>query len=136
MNVDVTPKDVFLDSLARCRQRPAFLAAFYRRFMASSDEVRQAFEDTDFRHQHRMLARSLELTAAATAGDASGLRELTDRATTHDRHHLNVRPELYDLWLDAMIETARETDPFWDDEVEQAWRIVIGYAVRHMQKYY
>lgn len=131
----VGPKDVFLDSLARC-DRHDLLERFYERFLASSPEVRQRFRNTDLTRQRRMLRRSLELMASATSGDPAGLRELSERAETHSRARLNIRPELYELWLDALIETARQSDPEWSPAIEQAWRSILGLAVRHMTRRY
>lgn len=44
-----------------------------------------------------MLLRSLKLVAGATAGEPKSLREIRQRAETHDRYHLNIEPEHYDL---------------------------------------
>ena len=79
-----------------------------------------------------MLRRSLELTAGATAGTPEALREINERATTHDRHHLNIEPALYDVWLETMIETARDFDDQWDETIEAAWRRILGYVIQHM----
>ena len=65
-----------------------------------------------------MLLRSLQLCAEATAGDPDGLAELTARAETHSRANLDIKPELYGLWLDAVVETVRECDPEWTTEIE------------------
>ena len=35
---------------------------------------------------------------------------------------LNIRPDLYDLWLDSVCETVKRMDPEWTPQVEQAWR--------------
>ncbi|REK22189.1 MAG: globin [Planctomycetota bacterium] len=129
-------REIFTASLARCVTSDAFVATFYRRFLASSDEVRAKFQHTDFAVQHRMLLRSLELIAAATAGDVEGLAELNARAESHDRHHLNIKRPLYELWLDALLETAREFDPEWDDSIEVAWRSVLGHAIDYMVRRY
>ena len=101
-----SPKDCFLESVNRCAGCAGFLPAFYHRFLSSSHEVREKFQDTDFEQQNRMLLRSLRLSAGATAGRPESLRELRDRAETHDRHHLNIEPRLYDLWLKSIIDTA------------------------------
>jgi hypothetical protein len=44
-----------------------------------------------------MLRRSLKLSAGATEGESAALAELKERAETHDRNHLDIKPELYDL---------------------------------------
>lgn len=132
---DLGPKDLFLGSLTRCDRNGTFVEQFYERFMASP-EVREKFVTTDFARQRRMLRRSLELMARASAGEPDGLRELNDRAETHSRANLNIEPRLYGIWLDSLIETARRSDPEWTPTVELAWREILGIAIRHMIKAY
>ncbi len=127
-----TRKDEFLQSLERCSQKDDFIPAFYRQFLGTSEEIRDKFRDTDFERQNAMLLRSLQLAAGATTGDPRSLRELRDRATTHDRHHLNIEPRLYEAWLYAVVATARE----WDESVEDAWCQILGYVVKHMIRRY
>lgn len=129
------PKDLFLASLARCVQG-GFADRFYERFLATSPDVRDKFASTNFERQKPRLVRSLELIAAATEGRPTGLRELHERAETHSRRNLNIQPELYDLWLDAAISTAAETDPTWSPTLEAAWRQILGVAIWHMVKEY
>jgi hemoglobin-like flavoprotein len=132
----LTPKDEFLQSLLRCEARPDFIPRFYRRFIESSAEVAFKFRFTDFDRQQHMLLRSLQLCAQATAGDPDGLAELSVRAETHSRGHLDIKPELYTLWLDAVVETVRECDPAWSPAVSAAWRQVVGFAILHMTHAY
>lgn len=103
-----TPKELFLQSVGRCLASEAFIPAFYDRFLSASDEIKNKFRFTDFDKQNAMLRRSLELAAGATSGDPESLREISARAETHDRYHLNVEPRLYDIWLETIIETARD----------------------------
>ena len=126
----------FLASLNRCEARANFLPDFYRRFMDSSEEVRQKFADTDLGQQVRHLRRTLELSAAATEGEREGLSELTMRAGTHDHAHLDIRPALYELWQQALLGTAADCDPDWDADTEAAWREVLGFMVRFMTARY
>jgi pantothenate kinase-related protein Tda10/hemoglobin-like flavoprotein len=128
----LSPKAAFLQSLLRCEAQPDFIPRFYRHFIGSSAEVAFKFRFTDFERQQHMLLRSLQLCAQATAGDPDGLAELSARAETHSRSHLDIKPELYTLWLDAAIETVRECDPAWSPEVSAAWRQVVGFAILHM----
>lgn len=131
-----TPKEQFLQSLERCSAEEDFIPAFYERFMSSSEEVKVKFRFTDFEHQNRMLLRSLELCAGATSGEPETLCELSERAATHDRRHLDIKPPMYDFWLEAIVATAREFDPQWNESVEAAWRRILGYAVEHMLRKY
>ncbi|MCG8449308.1 MAG: globin [Pirellulales bacterium] len=133
---EMTPKELFLQSLHRCAKSDNFIPSFYTRFLSSSDEVRQKFRNTDFKHQNQMLLRSLQLVAGATAGEQESLEELRARAETHDRYHLDIKPELYELWRKALIETAREHDNQWNEEIEEAWHSILGHAINHMIKHY
>jgi len=133
---DEGPKDIFLRSLDRCDRSGHFTDRFYDRFLASSPEIRERFRFTDFTRQRRMLRRSLELVAKATAGDPEGLSELSERAATHSRAQLNIAPHLYEVWTEALIATAVEADPDWTLEIESAWRFILGVAVGHMTRRY
>ena len=39
-----SPKDLFLESLDRCTQFEDFVPSFYKRFMASSDEIQKKIQ--------------------------------------------------------------------------------------------
>lgn len=131
-----TPKDQFIESLNRCLKHEQFIPTFYQRFMASSKEVRDRFQDTDFNRQNQMLIRSLNLAARATEGEQEALQELKERARTHDRFHLNIRPELYELWLASILETARKFDDRWTEEIQSAWMSILGYVIKYMIRRY
>jgi hemoglobin-like flavoprotein len=133
---DDSSKDIFIASLGRCSQWAGFIPAFYSRFLESSDEIRERFRDTNFEQQNRMLAKSLELAAAATAGDPAGLQEMRERATTHSRTHLNIPPPLYDVWLSAILATASEFDAEWSEEVDRAWRRILEHVIHFMTRSY
>lgn len=122
----------FIDSLARCQNADDFLGQFYERFMASSEEIATRFQFTDFETQKHSLQRSLELSWGVTEGVPESLVELHERALTHDRDHLNISPELYELWLDNIIVTASECDPQWNDAIEEAWREILGHVIKYM----
>lgn len=131
-----TPKELFLQSVGRCVAAAAFIPAFYERFLGASDEIRNKFRFTDFEKQHDMLRRSLVLCAGATVGDSESMQEINQRATTHDRDHLNVEPRFYEIWLETIIDTARDHDDEWNASVEAAWRRILGHVVNHMVRKY
>jgi hemoglobin-like flavoprotein len=137
-NLDERPthKALFVKSLNRCIEKEGFIPSFYRRFLASSEEVRFKFRDTDFEAQYKRLEDSLFLVAAATYGQTEGLQHLRERATTHSRQHLNIKPEFYELWRSAILATAREYDREWDEEVEAAFESILGFAIEYMIKRY
>ena len=133
---ELPPKERFLSSLDRCSNHESFIPSFYERFLGHSKEIREKFAHTDFDKQNQMLLRSLRLSAGATAGQPESLREIRERAETHDRHHLNIEPRLYDTWLTTVVNTAREFDPEWDDTIEEAWKTVLGHVISLMIRHY
>lgn len=133
---DQANKDIFLGSLERCLADDSFIPTFYKLLLASSVEVQEKFKHTSFKEQNKKLVRSLRLVAGAAQGGPEALAELRERSETHDRYHLNINPELYTFWLDAIINTAREFDNEWSDEVELAWVSILGFAIHYMLKRY
>lgn len=133
---EMTHKDRFLSSLERCSSNEKFIPTFYDRFLGTSEAIRAKFANTDFEKQNQMLLRSLKLAAGATSGDAKSLREIRERAESHNRKNLNIEPRFYDVWLESVIATASECDPVWNDEIGEAWETILGFVIKHMIKYY
>ncbi len=131
-----TPRELFIQSLDRCTRRSSFIPAFYERFISSSPVVREKFKDTSFDRQYGMLLRSLRISADATNGRPEALIEISDRAISHNREHLDIQPELYELWLDNLILTAEEFDEQWNEKIEHAWRTILGFVVKRMTAAY
>jgi hemoglobin-like flavoprotein len=132
MTADV---QTFLDSLNRCLQGPAFLQEFYALFINSSEEVREKFRNTDPVRQAQVLGQSLYALAVAAQGPEgspawSGFDHLAER---HSRRGLDIRPELYDVWLDCLVRTAHVHDPLFSPETEEAWRRTLGVGIEYLR---
>jgi hemoglobin-like flavoprotein len=130
--------ETFLASLKRCLAEPGFMERFYERFVGSSEAVREKFRGTDMARQARVLADSLYVVANAVQGsDHSAARgDLPGIAERHDRSHMDIAPELYDLWVDTLVATARDTDPRFGPAAEQAWRETLEFGARYMRERY
>lgn len=111
------------DSLSRCGKDSSFLDHFYELFMASSQDIREKFEQTDFERQKKVLSDSLFLMLAA-AGTTQGFAhvQLVKLATRHSREQLDIKPEWYVVWLDSLMKTVADHDPEYSEEVGAAWR--------------
>lgn len=133
-----SPASVFVTSLKRCLAKPDFLRHFYERFMASSDEVKAKFANTNFTTQVKVLEQSLFVMAVAAEGQAGSVARaaLPRLAERHDRNHLDIRPELYDLWLDCLVAAARDNDEQFTDEIEQAWRTTLAVGIAELRAGY
>ena len=130
--------ETFRASLKRCLEKPDFLLDFYGTFIDSSDEVREKFRNTDFKKQTEVLADSLWAMAVAAQGEpgSPALRDLPRLAEKHSRHNLDIRPELYDDWLDSLIETARRHDAEFTPEVSDAWRATLAVGIEILRSQY
>jgi hemoglobin-like flavoprotein len=127
--------ELFNDSIERCSLRPDFLRRFYTLFLASSDTVAKKFEHTDLREQAKLLKTSLYIMMLAS-NEPERIVHLERLAKLHSRAELDIKPELYDLWLDRMVQAIKEFDPMFDSETETAWRRVLQPGIEFMKSRY
>lgn len=129
---------LFNDSLERCQGHHAldFLGRFYDLFMATSEEVREKFKDTDLVRQKRMLAMSLYDMIGAICGNDQATAALEKVALIHSRRDRDIRPEFYDAWFDALLQAVRECDPDYTPRIERAWRAVMAYGIEFLKSRY
>jgi hemoglobin-like flavoprotein len=52
-------------------------------------------------------------------------RKLRDLGESHSRKRMDIKPEWYALWEEALLKTVRAHDPEWTPELQQAWREVL-----------
>jgi hemoglobin-like flavoprotein len=133
--VDEKDIELFNDSIERCSSKSDFLRRFYTLFLASSDAVAKKFERTDLRKQARMLKTSLYIMMLAS-DESERIAHLERIAKRHSRAELDIRPELYDLWLDRLLQAVKESDAMFDAETEAAWRRVLQPGIEFMQSRY
>jgi hemoglobin-like flavoprotein len=133
-----TNVDLFRASLKRCLAKPDFLMHFYQAFLASSEEVRDKFKNTDFERQTRVLADSLHMMAVVAQGEKQGpaWTEVGRLARLHSRSQLDIRPGLYDLWLQCLLEAVERHDPEFSPLVDEAWRSTFRAGIEHMRSSY
>jgi hemoglobin-like flavoprotein len=121
------------DSLGRCVKCETFLQRFYELFMASSPEVAELFQKTDFERQKKMLRDSLYVMLVA-AGTTKGAAhdEVRRLATLH--RDVGVKSDMYSLWLDSLVEAAREHDTHFTDTLENDWRASLSEPIELMKQ--
>ncbi len=127
---------LFNDSLERCTVHPEFLDRFYQTFIASSPEVAKKFKHTDFRRQKILLRTSLYMMMLAAMDKSEAQEYLKQIAHVHSRGGHDIRPELYDLWLDCLIRTVKEFDPAFSKNIENAWRTMMQPGIEFMKSRY
>ena len=100
--------------------------------MKSSPTIKTLFERTDFERQKKMLQDSLYVmlvAAGTTKGPAHD--ELSRLAKLHEQ--IGVSDDMYALWLDSLVEAAREHDKRFTDELERDWRAIHGWVHRAIE---
>ncbi len=126
----------FHESFDRCTARSGFLRAFYERFMGVSEEVREKFRETRFEHQVHLLRASLHLVSMLAAPPDEVMAELDRIARRHARDDLDIRPQLYEDWLDSLVATVADFDPMFGEEVAEAWHDILQPGIAFMTARY
>lgn len=127
----------FDESLARCEKTPAFFDRFYEIFLASSPMIPAKFSATNFERQKEALRLSLHSMAQAAGDEQNGPSAYLDHlADRHSRKDLKIGAEFYDLWLDSLLQTVKESDPECTSEVLDAWERVMGVGIAYMLSRY
>ena len=98
--------------------------------------MREKFANTDFAHQKRAVLASLDLILLAAKAPEDADRHLREVAERHSSAQLAVGAELYDLWLDSLLDTVREVDPAFGPDVEEAWEDVMAVGIRYLVSRY
>ena len=126
--------NLVMQSYGRCCASPDFFDSFYRHFLASSPLIREKFVDTDMSAQKQLLRQGiLNLVMHARGMPDTKLRAL---GATHARDGFNIRPELYDLWLGALLQAIGEHDKSCDADIRLAWREVLSKGISVIKAQY
>jgi len=128
----------FKDSYSRvasAKVNAKFFDRFYELFLASDESIATKFDGVDLDRQKQMLKASLtEMTLFFVDHNiTSYMRAL---ATVHSKSGRNIEPQLYDRWLDAVIAAVNELDPYANEHVELAWRLVLAPGIAFMKFQY
>lgn len=126
--------DRVMQSFGRCCAKPTFFDDFYRNFLASSPEIRQKFAHTDMAAQKLLLRQGiLNLVMYARGLPDTKLRAL---GASHSRGQHDIRPELYELWIDALLATIVQHDPQCSEGLRQDWRDVLNKGIAVIKSHY
>lgn len=129
-------KTTFYASYARCQGQPGFFDFFYDTFIDSSDEVRDKFSKTDMSKQIRTLTNSFYSNKLAVSESKMIQENLLQLAQLHSRQGRDIRPDLFDLWLDCLLDAVREFDAEYSVEIEAAWRSMMAPGISLMKENY
>ncbi len=98
--------------------------------IAKSPQIAGKFSNTDFRQQKLMLRESLlEMICFDCA--MPGTREEIERLARLHRE-LEVSPEMYSMWLDALCEAVAAHDPEYTPDLARQWREAMRSGIELM----
>lgn len=107
-----------------------FFDDFYQRFMLKSEKIRDLFDRVDMERQKLMLRKSITFMILF-ASNKKGETYLADLADNHAR--LNISHDMFEHWMSALIESVAYFDPFFNKEVEVAWRVNFSPGIEYMR---
>ncbi len=130
----MSPADLVMQSYGRCCASSGFFDSFYQYFLASSPEIRDKFAHTNMPAQKQLLRQGiLNLVMHARGMPDTKLRAL---GCSHARGALDIRPELYDLWLQALLQSIGEHDGQCDANTRLAWHEVLNKGISVIKAQY
>lgn len=106
-----------------------FFHTFYDKFLEDRD-IAVLFADTDLKRQVTMLKKSLfQLVSYYVVGEPTA--ELDRLALLHKK--LGIAPEAFDVWMQALIDTAAEYDDSFDEATRLAWCWALAPGIAYMR---
>ena len=109
-------------SYHRCVEEEKFFDTFYDLFLVKSEEIPPLFANTDFQKQKQVVRVSLLMMIRIGDGREETRVAMEKLGELHSRRDRDIRPELYQLWLDTLCECVKQYDPEYSPELEQKWR--------------
>ena len=126
---DASYERLFGSKVGAAEQSEPFFTTFYGHFLRHPD-ISELFLETDMKRQVSMLRRSFYYVAAFYVSTEPSA-ELERIGQLH--HRLGIKPDLYDVWLDALVETVRELDSQCDLATELAWRWALTPGITYLK---
>jgi len=113
----------------------SFVEYFVKTLLENSEEIREHFANTDGDALSRALVQALIHLAAYYPNHIpdSVLEEI---AVRHNRHGRAIKPHLYDIFLDCMLETVRRYDPEYEENIRDSWRHVLSPGLEYIKSQY
>ena len=122
--------DDVMASYHRCRASGDFVDTFYKLFLAKSPAIAGKFIDTNFEMQKLMVRQSLLEMLCFDRGISGTEEEILRLGRRHKE--LEITPDMYTMWLDALCEAIRQHDCKYTPELEEQWRAAMQKSIDAM----
>ncbi len=134
--MDKAEIDTVKQSFGRALGDKELLGKFYDRLVSSSPEVGKAFVNVDMETQKEVLQMSLSMAILYPQDNVVAKHAMNRVRHSHSQANLNIKPALYQYWLDSLLGAVAESDPEFTPELEQQWRAVMGVVIGYISSGY
>ena len=135
--LEIAAEAVVRPSFVRCCQHgDTFFDAFYSALSDRIPEVGPKFANTEMTRQNALIREGINALIDYAAGSTSAALELTRLGEVHNRDQIDIPPQMYPGWIDALMQAVAEFDPERTDILETAWREVVGPGIERMISLY
>lgn len=123
-------------SYGRALGNPRLMADFYDTLMASHPGIAKMFANTDLQKQQLILKQSLSMAILFPQDNLIAKHAMEKVRKTHAHDQLNIRPELYDYWLNSLLSVVKNSDPDFSPELEGQWRMILNHTLSYIKEGY
>jgi hemoglobin-like flavoprotein len=135
-SMDAKLLELVSQSYGRCCVSTGFFDTFYKIFLSKSPELGKMFEKTDMKKQKELLRDGIAFLTAFAKNSQMAARKVDSLGDSHSVGKLNVRPDMYPMWVDSLMEAVKQHDKKFDSNIEKAWRVVVGLGIQKMIERY
>lgn len=128
--------DLISASYGRCILSEGFFEDFYETFQKSDPRIKAYFTDTDMSQQRRLLRHGISYMIMYAEENRTGELKVEKLGDSHSETQMNIKPELYDFWIQSLVETIRKHDSKSTPELESDWKQILNLGVNKMKDAY
>jgi len=115
---------------------PAFVEKFYSIFLDADPRIRPLFKNTDFEKQKRLLLHGIFVLLKYAEGKAVGELAIDRLGELHSRNKMDIKPDMYPIWVDCLMKALAEKDPKFSPGLEAKWRHALQKGIDIMKTKY
>lgn len=128
--------DMVQQSYGACCLSPKFFDDFYDAFLASSSEIAAKFVNTNMAKQKQLLRDGISFMIMFSKGSVAGQLKVKRLGETHAQDRMDITPQWYDLWVNALMKAVAKHDPKFAPALDRAWRTVLSKGIDSMRRQY
>ncbi len=131
-NYEKTFQDSYRRAVGTGSYNQAFITRFHDLLIERSGAIASMFRQIDISAQRTMLHDSLNLLVDFFH-DRRVTPQIEQIALLYSRVQKKVAQDLYATLVDALVDTVKEFDPEFNEEVGMAWRLVLAPGITFLQ---